>query len=88
MYKTPQRMCIVCRKMFGKPELIRIVYHDGKVSIDKTHKASGRGAYLCKSKECFAKCCKTKALNRSFKTEIDKTTYDALAEEFLDKPQD
>ena len=45
MQEKPLRMCIVCRNMKTKPELIRVVKNkDGEVFIDKTFKANGRGA--------------------------------------------
>ena len=58
--KIPERMCVVCRQMKPKNELIRIVNNDGMVAIDKTGKSGGRGVYLCKSKDCFAKALKSK----------------------------
>ncbi|NLB37765.1 MAG: YlxR family protein, partial [Clostridiales bacterium] len=43
--KTPMRMCVGCREMFPKKELLRIVRSpEGEVSIDLTGKKSGRGA--------------------------------------------
>lgn len=69
--KVPLRMCIACRAMQPKKNLVRIVKNsDGQIFIDKTFKANGRGAYLCNSALCLEKCIKTKALNRAFKCEI------------------
>ena len=54
--KTPLRMCLGCSEMFPKKDLIRVVKSkEGEISLDFTGKKSGRGAYLCKSGECFAK---------------------------------
>ena len=51
---TPQRTCIACRKIAGKRELIRLVHTgDGTVEIDPEGKRAGRGAYLCKARECW-----------------------------------
>ena len=58
--KIPERMCVVCRQMKPKNELIRIVNSDGLVAVDKTGKSGGRGVYLCKSKECISKALKSK----------------------------
>ena len=81
--KTPERMCIGCRGMFPKKELIRVVrLTDGTFTLDFTGKKNGRGAYLCRKKECLDKCLKAKQLNRAFKCEIPTEVYDKLKEEF------
>lgn len=81
--RVPQRTCIACRTCKDKKELCRIVRSpEGTFSLDRTGKANGRGAYICNSPECFAKCVKTKALNRVFKTEVPVDVYDALRAEF------
>lgn len=75
-------MCIVCRGRSDKKELVRVVKNkDGEVFLDKTKKANGRGAYVCKSKECFEKLRKTRALNRAFKCDIPLEIYEKLGEE-------
>ena len=76
------RMCIVCRERSDKKELVRVVNNkNGEIFLDKTGKANGRGAYVCKSKECFDKLKKTRALNRAFKCEIPLEVYEKLGEE-------
>ncbi len=46
--KIPQRMCVGCREMKNKRDLIRVVRTpEGNIEIDPTGKKSGRGAYLC-----------------------------------------
>ena len=43
--KIPMRMCVGCREMKPKKELLRVVKpQDGDARIDRTGKASGRGA--------------------------------------------
>ncbi len=75
-------MCIVCRGRSDKKELVRVVRNkNGEVFLDKTGKANGRGAYICKSKDCFDKLKKTRALNRAFKCEIPLEIYEKLGEE-------
>ena len=58
--KIPERMCVACRQMKPKNELVRIVNNDGVVTIDKTGKSGGRGVYLCKCKDCISKAVKGK----------------------------
>lgn len=79
--KIPMRTCIGCREQKPKKELIRVVRNkENQIFIDLTGKANGRGAYLCRSKDCLDKAIKSKALNRAFSTEIDKETYEKLKE--------
>ena len=62
--------------------MIRIVKdRDGNISLDVTGKKSGRGAYICKNVECIEKLSKTKGLDRSFKIQVAKETYQKLIEE-------
>lgn len=81
--KSPQRMCIACREMHDKHELIRVVRSpEGEISLDFTGKKSGRGAYVCKNRECIQKCRKSNALSRAFSAQVDAKVYDKLLEEF------
>ena len=61
--KTPMRRCVGCMTSFPKKEIVRLVAIDGKLAIDKTGKLNGRGAYLCRSLECFDTAMKKKRLN-------------------------
>lgn len=83
--KIPMRMCTGCMEMKPKKELIRIVKTpEGDVVVDLTGKQSGRGAYVCRNKECLEKSFKTKKLNRSLDTAISDEIYNKLREEVLD----
>lgn len=80
--KEKIRMCIVCRGQSDKKTLLRIVKNkDGEIFVDKTGKANGRGAYVCKSQECYAKLCKQKSLNKAFKCNIPDEVYKKIGEE-------
>ncbi len=60
------RMCVVCREMKAKEELIRIVKIKGEdIKIDLSFKAQGRGAYVCKSHSCIENARKRKAFERA-----------------------
>ena len=64
--KIPLRMCVGCREMRPKRELVRVVCSkDGQISVDLTGKAAGRGAYVCPTEECLKKAVKTRALERA-----------------------
>ena len=73
------RTCCVCRKMYPKSDLIRVVKtSDGKIFIDESGKANGRGAYICKSEECKNKLKKLKSLNKAFKCQVSDEIYEEL----------
>ena len=75
-------MCIVCREHSDKKELLRIVKNkEGQIFVDKLGKANGRGAYICKSKECLNKLRKSRGLNRAFKREVSDDVYSMIGEE-------
>ena len=77
--KTIIRMCTVCRNRFEKHELMRVVKNSGgQIFVDETHKAAGRGAYVCPNPQCLEKLEKTKALNRAFKCEVPKCIYSEI----------
>ena len=80
--KIPMRMCLGCNEMKPKKELIRVVKSpEGEISLDFTGKKSGRGAYICRSVECFNKARKGRRLEKAFSCKIDAGVYDAMAEE-------
>lgn len=77
--KIPMRMCVGCREMKPKMTLLRIVKpQDGDARIDRTGKASGRGAYVCNDMECMKKARKTRALERALECSIDEAVFDEL----------
>ena len=79
----PERTCIVCRKKGDKSEFIKIVKNkNGDIAVEKDKKLDGRGAYICKNEVCLAKCVKTKALNRVFKTNIPQNIYEGIVKEW------
>lgn len=79
--KEKIRMCVVCRAQSDKKTLLRIVKNkEGQIFVDGSGKANGRGAYVCKSKECFEKLKKQKGLNRAFKCEVPQEVYDMIGE--------
>ena len=75
-------MCVACRSMKDKNELIRIVKNkNGEINLDATGKAQGRGAYICRDLNCLLKAAKSGALNRAFSVNVDRSVYDKLKEE-------
>ena len=70
--KIPMRMCVGCREMKPKKELIRAVRSpEGAVSLDATGKKPGRGAYVCFNAECLRRALKQKQLDRALEAHLD-----------------
>ena len=79
MKKIPQRTCIGCKEKKEKRELIRIVKDkEGNITLDRTGRSNGSGAYICDNIQCLEKAIKTKALARTFEMEIEETVYNEL----------
>ena len=79
MKKIPMRSCVVTREKCEKKELIRVVRDNtGKVFIDNTGKANGRGAYLKKDIEVINKAKKNKILDRRLEIEVPANIYEEL----------
>lgn len=80
--KIPMRMCMACRERKPKKELVRIVRDgEGHVSLDKTGKKMGRGAYICHDITCLEKAIKTKAVDRALEVKADAALLETLKEE-------
>ena len=76
------RMCVGCREMKEKRSLLRVVKSpEGAISFDRVGKAPGRGAYVCKSKECFERAVKQRQLERALETRVDEAVFSQLMEE-------
>jgi len=79
--KIPMRMCVGCREMRPKKELVRVVRNaEGLVSLDPIGKAPGRGAYLCPDLACLEHARKTKALERAFGQKVEDSVFAALSQ--------
>lgn len=86
MKRQPQRTCMGCNEKKDKKDLIRIVKNkEGEVSIDKTGKQEGRGAYICDKIECLDKVIKSKRLERVLEIKISQEIYENLRGVILDK---
>ena len=75
------RRCVGCMESKEKNQLIRIAGYEGKVSIDPTGKAKGRGVYLCPDQECFEKAQKKKAIARNLEMELTGEQISGLFED-------
>ena len=80
--KVPMRMCVGCREMKPKKELLRVVRSpEGSLSVDATGRKPGRGAYVCRSAECLKKAIRQKQLERAFECALQDEVKEALMRE-------
>ena len=80
---TPLRMCVVCRQMKTKPELLRIAKKDGSFSVDVSGKLPGRGAYICRDGECCSKFEKQRSFERAFKGAFPEDVKETIKKELI-----
>lgn len=80
--KVPQRMCVGCREMKNKKELIRVVRNpEGELSLDTTGKKPGRGAYICPDLACFNQAIKGKRIQKALEEELSEDIQKSIREE-------
>ena len=80
--KIPMRMCVGCREMKEKRDLIRIVRTpEGDAVLDPTGKKSGRGAYVCRRAECLQRAIRQKQLERQLESTLTQDITEALTGE-------
>ena len=64
-------------------EMIRVLKTaEDEIILDATGKKNGRGAYICKNRECLEKARKNHGLERSLKAAIPDEVYESLEKEF------
>lgn len=75
------RRCVGCMESKPKSSLIRIAAFEGRLTLDKTGKAKGRGVYLCPDAGCLKKAKKKNAIGRGLQVDIDSEQMDNLFKE-------
>lgn len=79
MKKIPMRSCVVTGEKCEKKELIRVVRDNtGRVFVDLTGKANGRGAYLKRDIDVIKKARMNKILDRRLEVSVDVSIYEEL----------
>ena len=74
----PERKCVACGEHFPQKTMIKVTKSGDNFFIDETHKANGRGAYVCKNSKCIEFACLKKQFNRSFKAAVPDEIYEEL----------
>jgi hypothetical protein len=84
--KIPLRQCIACRELKDKRDMLRVVKNqEGKIFLDFSGKAAGRGAYICDNADCITKLKKQRLINKAFSCNVDDEVYVAIEEEYFGK---
>ncbi len=87
--KIPMRMCVGCREMKPKKELLRVVRTpEGEILLDFTGKKSGRGAYVCQQEACLMRAIKQRQLDRSLETSIGPDVTEQLRATLANLPRE
>ncbi len=88
MKALPQRMCVGCREMKNKRELIRIVRDpQGLLSVDLKGKMPGRGAYICPNEACFKKAVKGRSVEKALNVKIKEELWEEVKAKLLSKEE-
>ncbi|MBU4690414.1 DUF448 domain-containing protein [Mycoplasma sp. ES3157-GEN-MYC] len=77
------RKCIVTGQILPVNDLTRVDYDKktGIISLDLKKTKKGRGCYFVANDENWNFILKTKALNRSFRTNVTKNVYESIEKE-------
>jgi len=70
---------------FPKGEVVRFVTSDEKLCIDTTGKKNGRGAYLCRSMDCFDMAVRKKRLTYALGVTMTQEEITVLREEYANE---
>lgn len=63
----PQRVCVVCRQLMPKTDLIRLTRRPGgRVAWPAAQPTGGKGLYLCRQEACVARMLGEKRLRRMY----------------------
>lgn len=76
--KVAMRMCVACREMKPKKELMRVVGVEAKACIDPSGKKQGRGAYICLNEACIKRAQKQRQIERALEVSCDEEFFKAL----------
>jgi len=77
----PLRTCITCRQTKEKGHLVRLVRDiDRSIQIDSSGKKPGRGAYLCRTTECWHSAIAGGRLENALRTNLTPENREQLVE--------
>ena len=77
--RLPQRTCLACRQVRAKRDLVRLVRTtEGQVVVDPSGKKAGRGAYICRIKDCWEAGLKGNRLEHALRTKLSQDDREQL----------
>jgi len=77
--KVPVRTCVGCRAAEGKRGMVRVVRTpEGRVVVDPTGRANGRGAYVHPARVCWEKALRGGRIGIVLKTTPVTEDFEAL----------
>jgi len=77
--RDPQRTCVACGAKRDQRHLIRIAQGpEGSLSIGASGRATGRGAYICPSRECWGKALRGTRLEYCLRVRLTNENRAAL----------
>ena len=76
--QKPQRMCVSCKRRFGKDELIRISKSGDSAVVDQNKNQNSRGIYVCKNIKCIDILKKSKSIERILKVSPDDDFFEKI----------
>lgn len=83
-----ERTCVGCRKISIQQALIRFVSDRGKLRLDSTRDAPGRGCWLHPRLDCFELALQRKAFARALRAQIEIDEQALRSEMELSRWQD
>jgi hypothetical protein len=77
--RVPQRSCVACRRTAAKRDLVRLVRTaEGAVRVDERGRSPGRGAYLCRARDCWERALGGDSLARALRMKLSAEDRAAL----------
>ena len=80
MHEKKERRCVACRNSSCQDDMLRLARVSGVYQFDENQKMGGRGAYVCKNKDCMALTLKKRLFNKAFKCNLPQEVYLKLEE--------
>jgi len=82
--KNRPRTCLGCREKYDKNlllKVVRIISSDGvkEIKFSPDAKLQGRGAWVCKKKECIEKVKKNRTFERVLKANVTENIFEELS---------
>jgi predicted RNA-binding protein YlxR (DUF448 family) len=68
--KEPTRTCVGCGRKAPQSELVRFAALHGTLVEDRARRLPGRGAYTCRSAECFARAVARRSFARTLRQAV------------------